>query len=167
VTFLDSRPYRCYYVPGNVAAGSSAEPFEYPLLSGSFATVVTLILLACAQDTLRRCVGNACQDLAGLLRPLLGLCCLSVVANVLLLPPARPGKAGRTRAFEGGFWPGAGLREAPSWQADVEENPWQDMFTIMFSLLGVGFAISFASLLLQCILCSSRSGTGEEYLPAE
>jgi len=176
VTTLDTQPYSCHYVPGDVTAGISADPFEYPFLSGLFATVITLLLLACAQDFIKKALVSTCQDdLASLFRVLLGLCLIFAltvaVLQMLWVLPSSTGTsggsaAGGAKAFEGSFW-GTTLREATPWQAEVEENPWQDMVLIMSALLGVCLLVALLSLVLRCFLCDSHSGGAESYGPAE
>lgn len=177
VTVLDSRPYACHFVPGDVNAGITTTSFEYPLLSGLFATVITLLMLACAQDFIKRALVSAFQDdLPSLFRVLLGLCLIFVIAvgamqTLLVLPslariPGTPASAVGAKAFEGGFW-GNSLQEATPWQAGLEENPWQDMVVIMSASLGVCLLVAVLSLVLRCVLCNCRAGEVEIYGPAE
>lgn len=174
VTILDSRPYACHYVPGDVTAGISTEPFEYPLLSGVFAAVVTVLLLACAQDFIRKALVSACEDdCSSLLRVLLGLCLIFATAvatmQTLLVMPGLVRAPLGARAFEGGFW-GAALREAAPWQAEVEQDPWQDMILIMSALLGACIFIALLALATRRLLCDARDARGggaETFGPAE
>lgn len=132
---LDTQPYNCYYVPGNIRAGVSSKSFECPIFSGFFALLVSLILMGCAHDTVKQVVSHAYRDgLASLVAPILAVCVISVIAASLLDPPSSGGWSA-PRAFEGDSW-GTVFQEATPWQESVETHPWREMIRILGSLLG-------------------------------